>query len=89
MLEEELLDGGHVVISVKLDNKSNKIFSSYTLVDCGATGYVFVDKEFECNHDLPLYKLKTPRSLEVIDGRPIESGLITHLTRLRMSIDGH
>ena len=59
------------------------------LFNYGATGYAFVDEEFACNHNLLLYKLKTPRSLEVIDGRPIESGLITHLTRLRMSIDGH
>ena len=83
------MDGGHIVVLVKLDNKSNKTFSSYALIDCGATGYAFVDEEFVRNHNLPLYKLKTPRSLEVIDGRPIESGLITHLTRLRMSIDSH
>ena len=76
-------------MSVKLDDKSNNFFSSYVLVDCGATGYAFIDKEFVCNYNLPLYKLKTPRSLEVIDGRPIESGLITHLTWLRMSIDSH
>ena len=89
MLEEELFDGGHIVVSVKLDDKSNKFFSSYALVDCGTTGYAFVDEEFVRNHNLPLYQLKTPHSLEVIDGRPIESGLITQLTQLRMSIDGH
>ena len=89
MLKEELLDGGHIVVSVKLDDKANNFFSSYALVDCGATGYAFVDEEFARDHNLPLYKLKTPHSLEVIDGRPIESGLITHLTRLWMSIDGH
>ena len=89
MFEEELLDGGHIVVSVKLDDKSNKFFSSYALVDCGATGYAFVDEEFARDHNLPLYKLKTPHSLEVINGRSIELGLITHLTRLRMSIDSH
>ena len=89
VLEEELLDGGHIVVSVKLDDKSNKFFSSYALVDYGATGYAFVDEEFVCDHNLPLYKLKTPRSLEVINGRPIESGLIIYLTRLRISINGY
>ena len=64
-------------------------FSSYALVDCGATGYAFVDEKFAHDHKLPLYKLKTPRSLEVIDSRPIELGLITHLTRLQISIDGY
>ena len=76
------MDGGHIVVSVKLDDKSNKCFSSYALVDCGATGYAFVDEEFACDHNLLLYKLKTLRSLEVMHGRPIELGLITHLTRL-------
>ena len=89
MLEEKLLDGGHIVVSVKLDNKSNKFFSSYALVDYSATGYAFVDEEFAYDHNLPLYKLKKPHSLEVIDGRLIEVGLITHLTQLQMSINGH
>ena len=89
VLEEELLDGGHIVVSVKPDNKFNKSFASYVLVDYGATGYTFIDEEFACNHNLPLYKLKTPHLLEVINSRPIKSRLITHLTQLRMSIDGH
>ena len=83
------MNGAHIVVSVKLDDKSNKSFSSYALVDCGATGYTCVDEEFAHDHNLPLYKLKTPHSLKVINGRPIESGLITHLTQLQMSIDGH
>ena len=60
VLEKELLDGGHIVVSIKLDDKSNKFFSSYVLVDCGATGYAFVDEEFAYDHNLPLYKLKIP-----------------------------
>ena len=83
------MDGGHIVVSVKLDDKSNKFFSCYTLVDCSATSYALVDEEFAHDYNLPLYKLKTPRPLEVIDSRPIELGLITHLTWLWISIDGH
>ena len=82
------MDGAHIVVSVEVDDKS-KTITSYALVDCGATGYAFVDEEFARNHNFPLYKLKTPHCLEVIDGRPIESGLITHLSRLRMTINGH
>jgi len=36
-----------------------------------------------------LFKLKEPRSLEVIDGRPVESGTITHLTKVSVNINGH
>ena len=41
------------------------------------------------NHEFPLYKLKKPCCLEVIDGRPIESSLITHMTKLPIVIAGH
>ena len=83
------MDEDHIVVLVKLDNKSNKFFSSYALVDCSATSYAFVDEEFLRYHNLLLYKLKTLHSLEVIDSRPMESGLIIYLTWLWMSIDGH
>src|SRR5690606_42118318 len=58
-------------------------------MDTGATGYAFVDKRYARDHNLPLYKLKKNRVIEVIDGRPIESGTITHLARMTMEINGH
>jgi len=88
VLEEELLDGTHIVISVEL-NDGISLIPTHALVDCGATGYAFADEEFVRDHNLPLYKLTTPRTLEVIDGHPIESGIITHLTKLSMNINGH
>ena len=50
---------------------------------------MFIKKSYIYYYNLPLFPLKTPRSLEVIDGRPIESGDITHMTRLRLDIDQH
>ena len=88
VLNEELLDGGHIVISLKLNDVTNYI-ASHALVDCGAPGYAFVDEEFVCNHNLLLFKLTMPRCLEVIDSRPIESGLVTHLSRVQITINGH
>lgn len=88
MLEEECLDGSHIVISVKL-NDFTSVIPTHALVDCGATGYAFVDEEFARNHNLPMFKLNNPRLLEVIDGRPIESGTITHYVKTQMSINGH
>ena len=86
--KEESLDENHIVISTQIQDESSLI-STYALVDCGAIGFAFIDEEFACGHNFPLFKLKKPRCLEVIDGRPIESGLITHMTNLRMSIAGH
>lgn len=82
------MDGSHMVISIKLID-SQPVLSTYGLVDCGATGYAFVDEEYARDHNLPLFKLNTPRVLEVIDGRPIESGNITHYAKVKVNINGH
>lgn len=83
-----MLDRDHIVIAIKL-NKDSFYLSSHALLDCGATGYAFMDEEFAQKYKFPLFKLKTPRTLEVIDGRPIASGIITHITKVPLDINGH
>ena len=66
------------------DNKNS--FKSYTLIDTGATGYAFIDDRFARRNNFPLFKLKRPQGLTVIDGRPESSGTITHITRIKLNI---
>ena len=87
-VKEELLDKNHIIISTQIQDESSLI-STHALIDCRVTGFAFIDKEFARDHNFPLFKLKKPRCLEVIDGRPIESGLIIHMTKLKMTIAGH
>src|SRR5690606_20066798 len=87
-VEEKDLDGNHLVLSCSLADEISKT-PSYALIDCGATGYAFVDEEFARHHHLPLYSLKNPRDIDVIDGRPIESGQVTHLAKSNLTINGH
>ena len=82
------MEGSHLVVICILKD-SNFQLPTHALVDCGATGYAFIDEDFARHYNLPLYCLKTPRSLEFIDGRPIESGDVTHLTKLTMTVDKH
>ena len=86
ILEEDRIDENHIVISVELNDEVS-LLPTHVLVDCGTTGYTFVDKEFARDHNLPLFKLKQPRCLKLIDGRPVESGNITHLTKIEMNIN--
>ena len=67
----------------------NKTIATHALIDCGATGIAFIDEDFACHHQLPLTPLQYPRSLEVIDGRPISSGDITHHANTHLSIREH
>jgi hypothetical protein len=86
--KEISMDGKHLVVTCILSDGNNKI-KTYALIDCGATGYAFIDDTFVRHHKLPLFPLKEPRILEVIDGRPISSGAITHLCKSHLQINQH
>ena len=43
--EEASLDENHIVISTQIQDESSLI-STHALVDCGATGFAFIDQEF-------------------------------------------
>ena len=62
---------------------------SHALIDCGATGLAFIDEQFVSQHNLPRHRLRVPRALQVIDGRPVSSGDIIELVRVPLNISGH
>jgi hypothetical protein len=82
------MDEGHFVAKCYFSNKDIKI-ETCALVDTGATGLAFVNEEFVSQHNLPRYQLRMPRTLEVIDGRTIESGEIREYIRLKLNVGGH
>jgi predicted aspartyl protease len=82
------MDGNHLVVMCTLSFDSKEI-PTHALIDCGATGYPFIDQDFANHHHLPLRPLETPRALEVIDGRKISSGDITHIAEGYLSIQEH
>jgi predicted aspartyl protease len=61
------MDGNHLIVMCTLSLDSKEI-PTHALINCGATGYAFIDPDLANQHYLPLYLLKTPRTLEVIDG---------------------
>jgi hypothetical protein len=86
-VNEETMDGNHLAITCQLI--CEKPILTHALIDNGATGYAFIDQDFVCHHHLPQLLLKKPRRLEVIDGRPVSSGKITHYIKARLKINGH
>ena len=61
---------------------------AHASIDCGANGFAFIDEAF-ARHHLPLAALEKPRPLEIIDGRPIASGDITHMTTVLVAVQEH
>ena len=60
------LDGHHLIIRCTIEDPARRL-DTHSLIDCGASGFAFVDKDFAQHHNLPLHSLKDPSHLEVID----------------------
>lgn len=63
-------------------------FTATTLVDSGATG-VFMHRDFARNCRAEIRAKLTPREVRVIDGRIINSGLITHEATFELIVGDH
>jgi hypothetical protein len=87
-IKESSMERKYFVVKCSL-KVGNKTIYNHALIDCGATGIPFIDKEFVRHHQLKEKELKESRELEVIDGRPIESGTITSMAKLDSGIQGH
>ena len=84
-LTEDQLDGKHIVISCSLSFGDIHV-QTHALIDCGASGYAFIDEGFALQYQILRFQLKKPRIVEVTDGRPIASGDITPLVKATLSI---
>ena len=82
------MESKHLVVKCSL-KIGDRLIDTHALIDCGATGIAFVDKDFVRHHQLEEKELRESRELEVIDGRPIESGTITTMAKLNIGIRSH
>jgi len=62
---------------------------SHAQIHSGATRYAFIDKAFAEHHIFPFCELKEPRPVTVIEGLPVSSGAITHITKIALLINNH
>jgi hypothetical protein len=85
---EGSMEGKHLVITCSL-TVNNEEIPMHALIDCGATGIAFMDQDFSRPHQIPLQELNEKKHVEVIDGRRIESGDITHIEKVGMKIQEH
>ena len=56
-LTEDQLDGKHIVISCSL-SFGDILVQTHALIDCGATGYAFVDEKFARQYQIPQFQHK-------------------------------
>jgi hypothetical protein len=82
------MEGKHLVITCSL-TVHDLVIQTHALIDCGATGIAFMNQDFAHQHEIPLRELKEKRQVEVMDGRTIESGDITHQAEVDINIQNH
>ncbi|KAH0605690.1 uncharacterized protein H6S33_004912 [Morchella sextelata] len=83
------MDGNQLVVTCSISQNKNSFIPTYALIDTGASGYAFIDESFVRHNNLTMTSLKIPRHVDVIDGRPIKSGKITHIVDVSLDIHGH
>jgi hypothetical protein len=59
------------------------------MIDCGATGYSFIDKSFAQKHSMKLIPLCSPQDIRAFDGLPLASGAIIHVVQGCLSMGKH
>jgi hypothetical protein len=82
------MEGKHLVITCSL-TVNNKEIPTHALINCGATGIAFMDQDFAYLYQIPLQELREKKQVEVIDGRPIDSGDITRIAKFGIQVQEH
>jgi hypothetical protein len=68
---------------------NNKEIPTHALIDRGATGIAFTDQDFASHLQMPLQELNEKKQVQVMDGRPIESGNIANIAKVGLKIQEH
>jgi len=72
------MEGKHLMITCTLTVNDQEI-PTHALIDCALMGIAFMHQDLTGHHQIPCQELKKKRHVEVICGRPIKSGDITHI----------
>jgi len=75
----------HLVTTCTLTVNKQEI-PTHALIDCGGTGISVMNQDYAGHHQIPLDELKEKRQVEVIDGRPTQSGDIMHVAKVGMMV---
>lgn len=82
------MNSDHLVLPITLSTSHGSVHT-YALIDSGGSATAFIDSDFATLHSFNLHELKRKYTLNVVDGRPIDSGILSHRASTTMAISGH
>jgi hypothetical protein len=68
---------------------NNQEMPTHALTVCRATGIALMDQDFACHHHILSQELNERKQIEVIDGRSIVAGDITHIANRGIKLQDH
>src|SRR5260370_29184171 len=86
-VEEEIQRAKLMMLPVTLEGETE--IPTYGMLDTGAEGKAFIDELWARDHNIELFPLKKPLSLETFEGKEAESGQVTHYARISMRVHDH
>ena len=87
-LTTEDVGSDHLVLPIILSSSTTSV-QTYALADSGGSAIAFMDGRFAALHQFLLIPLGRSLILNVVDGRTIASGQITHYVEVPMRIANH
>ena len=67
----------------------NQEIHTHGLSSCEVTDIALMDQDFARHHQIPLQEVQEPCQFDVTNGRPIESGDITHVAKAGIEVQDH
>lgn len=59
------------------------------MIDCGSSGYAFIDDSFARKHNFQILPLHNPRALRMFNGEVPEDSIVREVARIRLKIENH
>ena len=84
----EDLGSNYLILPIILTGPNASVHT-FALTNSGGSVIGFIDARFTAAHRFSLSKLEKPLVLNIIDGRVISLGHITHYTKILMRISRH
>jgi hypothetical protein len=85
IVDHNEMDENYLIVTCTLHDQEN-VIEFHALIDCCATSYAFIAKDYICSYYLPLHLLTLSRNLIVIRGWHVTSGAIDHLACTNLGI---
>lgn len=87
-MDEKKTDEQHFVVKCYLLDQKTDV-NPQALIDFRSFNFPFIEKYFIYLYNILLFKIKLPRNLKEINGRPIEMHNITNITQIICSISNY